>query len=172
MGIQRHVDVSRARRGYGPLDSEQIVGNPKIGPLDWGIAPSAAQLLPVCRSASCGRIQGIRQNCTDLNSYRYSPISLPYAVKCYILFNMLNKVARFLPLLYLFSVLQVVLHAEDQFFSSAGVRIHNTIDGKGEPVILIHGYALSITTNWGKPGIIKGLSDNYEVIATDSEKEL
>ena len=83
---------------------------------------------------------------------------------------MLNKVARFLPLLYLFSVLQVVLHAEDQFFSSAGVRIHNTIDGKGEPVILIHGYALSITTNWGKPGIIKGLSDNYEVIATDSEK--
>jgi hypothetical protein len=83
---------------------------------------------------------------------------------------MLNKVARFLPLLYLFSVLQVVLHAEDQFFNSAGVRIHYTIDGKGEPVILTHGYALSITTNRGKPGIIKGLSDSYEVIAIDSEK--
>ena len=83
---------------------------------------------------------------------------------------MLNKVARFLPLLYLFSVLQVVLHAEDQFFSSAGVRIHNTSKGKGELVILINGYALSITTNWGKSRIIKGLSDSFEVIAIDSEK--
>jgi len=82
---------------------------------------------------------------------------------------MFNKFARllslqFLSVLFLFSV----LHAEDQFFDSAGVKIHYTIDGKGEPVILIHGYATNIAGNWGQPGIIKGLSDSYEVIAIDN----
>jgi len=82
---------------------------------------------------------------------------------------MLNKFVRllslqFLSLLFLFSI----LHAEDQFFNSAGVKIHYTIDGKGEPVILIPGYAANIATNWGQPGVIKGLSDSYEVIAVDN----
>jgi len=80
---------------------------------------------------------------------------------------MFNKIARFTPLLLFFSFLPVV-HGEDQFFNSAGVRIHYTIDGKGEPVILIHGYAVSIASNWGTPGIIKGLSDGYQVIAIDN----
>ena len=79
-----------------------------------------------------------------------------------------NKLARILPLLFLLWVLPIVVHAEDQFFDSAGAKIHYTMDGKGEPVILIHGYAASIATNWGAPGIIKGLSDNYEVIAIDN----
>ena len=80
---------------------------------------------------------------------------------------MFNKIARFTPLLLFLSFLPVV-HGEDQFFNSAGVRIHYTIDGKGEPVILIHGYAVSIASNWGTPGIIKGLSDGYQVIAIDN----
>ena len=81
---------------------------------------------------------------------------------------MLNRFARLLPLLLLFSVLPVLLHAEDQFFSSAGVKIHYTIDGKGEPVILIHGYAASGAANWGQPGIVKGLADSYQVITIDN----
>jgi pimeloyl-ACP methyl ester carboxylesterase len=81
---------------------------------------------------------------------------------------MLKKSARLLPLLFLFSVLHVVLHAEDQFFNSVGVKIHYTVDGTGEPVILIHGYAASIGANWGAPGIIKGLADSYQVIAIDN----
>jgi pimeloyl-ACP methyl ester carboxylesterase len=80
---------------------------------------------------------------------------------------MFYKCARLLPLLFLFSVLPAALHAEDQFFDSAGVKIHYSIDGKGEPVILIHGYAANIAGNWGQPGIIKRLADRYEVIAID-----
>src|SRR5580692_4469874 len=80
---------------------------------------------------------------------------------------MFNKCARLLPLLFLFSVLPAALRAEDQFFNSAGVKIHYTTDGKGEPVILIHGYATNIGGNWGQLGIIKGLADSYEVIAID-----
>jgi pimeloyl-ACP methyl ester carboxylesterase len=77
--------------------------------------------------------------------------------------NMAKKFAL-LPLLFLFSV----LHAGDFTFNSAGTKIHYTVDGKGEPVILIHGYAASIAANWGAPGIIKGLADSYQVIAIDN----
>lgn len=60
------------------------------------------------------------------------------------------------------------LFADDQFFDSAGVKIHYTIQGKGEPVVLIHGFAANIANNWAQPGIIKALAENYEVVAIDN----
>jgi pimeloyl-ACP methyl ester carboxylesterase len=59
------------------------------------------------------------------------------------------------------------LQAEDFFFDSAGVKIHYTVEGKGEPVLLIHGFSSDIQENWGIPGVIKGLSDTFKVIAMD-----
>jgi len=52
-------------------------------------------------------------------------------------------------------------------FSSAGVKIHYVVKGKGEPVILIHGLDSSAAMNWGVPGIIAELAKHYEVIALD-----
>ena len=78
---------------------------------------------------------------------------------------MIQRLARF-ALLPVF--LLSVLHAEDFFFNSAGVRIHYTVEGQGEPVILIPGYSVSIATNWAQPGIIKGLADRYQVVAIDN----
>ena len=60
------------------------------------------------------------------------------------------------------------LHAEDFFFDSGGVKIHYIVEGKGEPVIQIHGFAANIAANWGGPGVIKGLAENYRVIALDN----
>jgi pimeloyl-ACP methyl ester carboxylesterase len=60
------------------------------------------------------------------------------------------------------------LEAEDLLFDSAGVRIHYVVEGKGEPVVLIHGFAVDIASNWAEPGIIKGLADRYRVIAIDN----
>lgn len=60
------------------------------------------------------------------------------------------------------------VRAEDLYFDSAGVRIHYIMEGKGEPVVLVHGYGVDIEWNWGQPGIIKGLSDRYQVIALDN----
>ena len=60
------------------------------------------------------------------------------------------------------------LHAEDFFFDSDGVRIHYIIEGKGEPVILIHGFAANIAANWAAPGVVKALAQNYQVIALDN----
>lgn len=53
------------------------------------------------------------------------------------------------------------------FFDSAGVRIHYTDEGGGEPVILVHGLAVNADINWRYPGIIRRLRREYRVIAVD-----
>jgi pimeloyl-ACP methyl ester carboxylesterase len=59
--------------------------------------------------------------------------------------------------------------AEDSFFDSDGVKIHYIVEGKGEPLLLIHGFSGSARGRI--PGImsdsIKNLSNNFQVIAID-----
>ena len=74
----------------------------------------------------------------------------------------------FLPTVFLSFLFLPSSHAEDFYFDSDGVQIHYTIEGKGEPVLLIHGFAADIQLNWGNPGVIKALSDNFQVIALDN----
>lgn len=57
--------------------------------------------------------------------------------------------------------------ADDQFFDSDGVKIRYTVQGEGEPVVLVHGYTAGIATNWKAPGILDGLAQDYKVIALD-----
>lgn len=52
-------------------------------------------------------------------------------------------------------------------FDSRGTEIHYTIDGVGEPVILVHGYTSSSAMNWRFPGVVNLLDDDYRVIAPD-----
>ncbi len=54
-----------------------------------------------------------------------------------------------------------------QTFDSNGVSIQYTVEGKGEPVVLIHGLHASADINWRAPGIIKTLAEKYQVIAMD-----
>jgi pimeloyl-ACP methyl ester carboxylesterase len=58
--------------------------------------------------------------------------------------------------------------AEDRFFDSNGVKIRYTVSGKGEPVLLIHGFTANIQAQWELPGVIKALSSDYQVIALDN----
>jgi pimeloyl-ACP methyl ester carboxylesterase len=68
---------------------------------------------------------------------------------------------------FFLSVFVVTLvQAEDLFFDSNGVKIHYTVQGKGEPVVLIHGYAVSIPLNWS--AVMPGLVGDYQVIAIDN----
>jgi pimeloyl-ACP methyl ester carboxylesterase len=60
------------------------------------------------------------------------------------------------------------LHAEDHFFDSNGVKIRYIDEGKGEPVVLIHGFTANIEFQWTFPGIIKSLVKDYRVIAIDN----
>lgn len=58
--------------------------------------------------------------------------------------------------------------AEDAFFVSGGVKLHYTVQGQGEPVILIHGFGASIEMNWVMPGVLPALAQSYQVIALDN----
>jgi pimeloyl-ACP methyl ester carboxylesterase len=53
-------------------------------------------------------------------------------------------------------------------FDSAGVKIHYTVEGKGEPVILIHGLYSSGRMNWEVPGATAELAKHFQVIALDN----
>src|SRR5262249_47009052 len=55
----------------------------------------------------------------------------------------------------------------DEKFDARGVKLHYLVVGKGEPVLLIHGFTSSVALNWQLPGIINLLSKNYQVIALD-----
>jgi pimeloyl-ACP methyl ester carboxylesterase len=69
-----------------------------------------------------------------------------------------------------FGWLEAVGAAEEttaQTFDSGGVKIWYSIKGKGEPVVLIHGWLSSSGVNWGLPGTTSLLAKNFQVIALD-----
>ena len=57
---------------------------------------------------------------------------------------------------------------EEGSFDSNGVEIHYTVEGEGEPVLLIHGYRADGNLNWRFPGVNNALSSAYRVITIDN----
>lgn len=57
---------------------------------------------------------------------------------------------------------------EGEYFDSDGVTIHYTMQGEGEPVVLVHGFAFNADLNWRSPGVIDALAKKYKVIALDN----
>lgn len=57
---------------------------------------------------------------------------------------------------------------EGQYFETDdGVRLHYSDQGAGEPVILLHGYAMNQDLSWRDAGLIDALASQYRVIALD-----
>ncbi len=54
-----------------------------------------------------------------------------------------------------------------QTFNSNGVKIAYFVQGKGEPVVLIHGWLSSAGINWAIPGTSALLAKDFQVIALD-----
>jgi pimeloyl-ACP methyl ester carboxylesterase len=52
-------------------------------------------------------------------------------------------------------------------FNSNGVNIHFEDQGKGDPVVLVHGFASKAAHNWELTGWYKTLTPRYRVIALD-----
>lgn len=52
-------------------------------------------------------------------------------------------------------------------FDSNGVRIRYVTRGKGEPVILLHGFTFGMQAHWIASGWLEALSHDYRVIALD-----
>jgi len=57
---------------------------------------------------------------------------------------------------------------EGVFFDSAGVSIHYTDEGSGEPVILVHGFAANGHVNWRLTGVVEELSRDLRVVTMDA----
>jgi len=57
---------------------------------------------------------------------------------------------------------------ESRFFDSAGVRIHYIEEGRGEPVILVHGYTTDLGQQFVASGIFPALAQRYRTIALDA----
>lgn len=56
-----------------------------------------------------------------------------------------------------------------QTFDSDGVEIAYLDEGQGDPVLLIHGFASNVATNWVDTGWVRTLTDaGYRVIAFDN----
>jgi pimeloyl-ACP methyl ester carboxylesterase len=71
-------------------------------------------------------------------------------------------------LLLLAAVAFAALAVRADEFDSDGVKIHYTVQGSGEPVILIHGLYSSARLNWDLPGITAELAKHYQVITFDN----
>ncbi|HZV06692.1 MAG TPA: alpha/beta hydrolase [Gemmataceae bacterium] len=73
--------------------------------------------------------------------------------------------------LVMFVALAGRAHAADnpptQTFNSNGVKIAYFVQGKGEPVVLIHGWLSSAGINWALPGTSALLAKDHQVIALD-----
>jgi pimeloyl-ACP methyl ester carboxylesterase len=54
----------------------------------------------------------------------------------------------------------------DSFYSN-GVRIYYTVEGRGEPVVLLHGFAVNADLNWRRLNITNNLAENFLVISMD-----
>lgn len=52
-------------------------------------------------------------------------------------------------------------------FDSNGVRIHYVMGGRGEAIILLHGFIFSSKSNWIDGGVFEALSREYRVVAFD-----
>ncbi|HDP34786.1 MAG TPA: alpha/beta hydrolase [Candidatus Hydrogenedentes bacterium] len=53
-------------------------------------------------------------------------------------------------------------------FESDGLRLHYVEKGTGTPVILVHGFAITLGGNWFLPHIFQRLAREYRVIAFDN----
>lgn len=58
--------------------------------------------------------------------------------------------------------------APPKYLDSNGIKIYYEVTGQGEPVVLIHGFTGSIQGQWGLPGILKNLAEDYQVVALDN----
>jgi pimeloyl-ACP methyl ester carboxylesterase len=56
---------------------------------------------------------------------------------------------------------------EDKFFESKGVKIRYVDAGRGEPVVLVHGFSSSVENNWAATGVLAALAKDFRVIALD-----
>lgn len=75
------------------------------------------------------------------------------------------KTALLTILFCIFGFVAINAQTKDTFFDSKGVKIHYSVEGKGTPVILVHGWASNGAQNWS--AVVKDLSKDFQVVTFD-----
>jgi len=57
--------------------------------------------------------------------------------------------------------------ADDKFFNANGVKIRYVEAGRGDAVVLIHGFASSLDGTWRQNGVFDALAKDFHVVALD-----
>jgi pimeloyl-ACP methyl ester carboxylesterase len=78
-----------------------------------------------------------------------------------------HAVRRLAPIAALALLATAPLSAQDQFFDSNHVRIRYVDQGRGEPIVLLHGFTGDIEAGWISTGILPELARDHRVIAFD-----
>ncbi|HHO68896.1 MAG TPA: alpha/beta hydrolase [Gammaproteobacteria bacterium] len=66
------------------------------------------------------------------------------------------------------AVLLLVVHRQPgATFQHDGVALHYRVEGSGEPLLLLHGFAVHSDLNWRVPGLVRVLARRYRVITLD-----
>lgn len=58
--------------------------------------------------------------------------------------------------------------ASERVLEVDGLQIHYSVEGQGEPVVLIHGFVANRQMQWALPGITSALVKDFQVIALDN----
>lgn len=58
--------------------------------------------------------------------------------------------------------------ANERVLEVDGLQIHYSVEGRGEPVVLIHGFVANRLMQWTLPGITGALAKDFQVIALDN----
>jgi pimeloyl-ACP methyl ester carboxylesterase len=61
----------------------------------------------------------------------------------------------------------ITRRVEGHYFYAGKVRLHFTDEGVGEPVILLHGFAVNADLNWRLPGLTESLAQEFRVVSLD-----
>lgn len=61
----------------------------------------------------------------------------------------------------------ITRRVEGRYFDAGDVRLHFTDEGVGEPVILLHGFAVNADLNWRLPGLTESLARDFRVVSLD-----
>ena len=71
-------------------------------------------------------------------------------------------------LVTLWSCVGNLVCAEERFFESSGGRLRYLLEGEGEPVLLLHGFAEDSETGWERSGVIDELTKvQFKIVAVD-----
>jgi len=78
----------------------------------------------------------------------------------------MKHLRRCVTVLWVVLLAPAISSAQDQFFDSNGVTIHYIEQGRGEPIVLLHGVGGSLQ-NFVTRGVLPNLARDYRVIALD-----